>query len=101
MDEDGDRRAGVPPIGERRSCRIADLSGSLQQYRSTPKNDMAAVGLKEQASENRRYGCFRLHAMLRRKALFENRKQTYRLCIEQGLQAQEEAAQGCRAANER
>ena len=42
--------------------------------------------LKELASENRRYGYLRLHAMLRREGLVANRKRTYRLYTGQGLQ---------------
>ncbi len=72
---------------ERRSCRIVGLSRSVQQYRPAPKNDEAVVGrLKELVSENRRYGYLRLHAMLRREGLVANRKRTYRLYTEQGLQ---------------
>jgi putative transposase len=74
-------------LSERRSCRIVSLSRSVQQYRPTPRNDEAVVGrLKELASENRRYGYLRLHAMLRREGLVANRKRTYRLYTEQGLQ---------------
>ena len=74
-------------LSERRSCRIVGLSRSVQQYRPAPKNDAAVVGrLKELASENRRYGYLRLHAMLRREGLVANRKRTYRLYTEQGLQ---------------
>ncbi len=42
--------------------------------------------MKELASENRRYGYLRLHAMLRREGLVANRKRTYRLYTEEGLQ---------------
>ena len=74
-------------LSERRSCRIVGLSRSAQQYRPTPRNDAAIViRLKELASENRRYGYLRLHAMLRREDLVANRKRTYRLYTEQGLQ---------------
>ncbi len=74
-------------LSERRSCRIVGLSRSVQQYRRAPRDDAAVVGrLKELASENRRYGYLRLHAMLRREGLVANRKRTYRLYIEQGLQ---------------
>ncbi len=60
--------AGAWPRAERRSCRIVGLSRSVQQYRPTPKNDEAVVErLKELASENRRYGYLRLHAVLRRR----------------------------------
>ena len=74
-------------LGERRSCRIVGLSQSVQQYRPVPRNDAAVVGrLKELASENRRYGYLRLHAMLRREGLVANRKRTYRLYTGEGLQ---------------
>ena len=74
-------------LSERRSCRIVGLSRSVHQYRPAPKNDAAVVGrLKELASENRRYGYLRLHALLRREGLVANRKRTYRLYTEQGLQ---------------
>ena len=74
-------------LSERRSCRIVGLSRSVQQYRRAPRDDAAVVGrMKELASENRRYGYLRLHAMLRREGLVANRKRTYRLYTEQGLQ---------------
>jgi hypothetical protein len=57
-------------LSERRSCRIVGLSRSVQQYCPAPENDVAVVGrLKELASENRRYGYLRLHALLRREGL--------------------------------
>lgn len=74
-------------LSERRSCRIVGLSRSVQQYRPVPKTDGAVVErLKELASENRRYGYLRLHAVLRREGLVVNRKRTYRLYTELGLQ---------------
>lgn len=74
-------------LSERRSCRIVGLSRSVQQYRPAPSNDAVIVDrLKELASENRRYGYLRLHAMLRREGLVANRKRTYRLYTEEGLQ---------------
>ena len=42
--------------------------------------------MKTLASENRRYGYLRLHALLRREGLVTNHKRTYRLYSEQGLQ---------------
>jgi putative transposase len=74
-------------LSERRSCRIVGLARSVQQYRPVPKDDAAVVArMKDLASEYRRYGCPRLHAMLRREGLVVNHKRTYRLYIEQGLQ---------------
>ena len=74
-------------LSERRACRIVGLSRSVQQYRPLLKDDEAAIKrMKELASENRRYGYLRLHAMLRREGLVVNHKRTYRLYTEQGLQ---------------
>ncbi len=74
-------------LSERRSCRIVGLSRSVQQYVPAPKNDVAVTErLKELASENRRYGYLRLHAVLRREGLVVNRKRTYRLYTDLGLQ---------------
>ncbi len=74
-------------LRERRSCRIVGLARSVQQYHPVPKDAAAAVPpMKDLASEHRRYGCLRLHAMLRREGLVVNHKRTYRLDIEQGLQ---------------
>jgi len=42
--------------------------------------------MKALASENRRYGYLRLHALLRREGLVMNHKRTWRLYVEQGLQ---------------
>ena len=59
----------------------------MQQYTPAPKDDAAVVGrMKELASENRRYGYLRLHAMLRREGLAANRKRTDLLSTEEGLQ---------------
>jgi putative transposase len=74
-------------LSERRFCRIAGLSRSVQQYRPVPRDDGAVVKrMKELASENRRYGYLRLHAMLRREGLVTNPKRTYRLYTAEGLQ---------------
>lgn len=74
-------------LSERRSCRIVGLARSVRQYRPKPKDDGAVIErMKTLASENRRYGYLRLHAMLRREGLVTNRKRTYRLYVEQGLQ---------------
>ena len=78
---------GEMGLSERRACRIVGLSRSVQQYQPLLKDDAAAIKrMKELASENRRYGYLRLHAMLRREGLVVNHKRTYRLYIEQGLQ---------------
>ncbi len=60
-------------LSERRACRIVGLARSVQQYQPLVKDDEAAIKrMKELASENRRYGYLRLHAMLRREGLVVN-----------------------------
>ncbi|WP_237402451.1 IS3 family transposase, partial [Rhodovulum sulfidophilum] len=50
------------------AIHIIRLARSVQQYQPLPKDDQAAIKrMKELASENRRYGYLRLHAMLRRE----------------------------------
>ena len=74
-------------LGERRSCRIVDLSRSVAQYRPVARDDGAVVArMRVLASEHRRYGCPRLHAMLRREGLVVNHKRTERLYRAEGLQ---------------
>lgn len=74
-------------LSERRSCRIVGLWRSVQQYQPIDREDGAVVArLKELASENRRYGYLRLHALLCREGLALNRKRTYRLYRAEGLQ---------------
>ena len=74
-------------LSERRSCRIVGLSRSVQQYRPIERDDGAVVArLRTLASENRRYGYLRLHALLRREGLVVNAKRTYRLYRGEGLQ---------------
>ena len=74
-------------LGERRSCRIVGLSRSMAQYRAVARDDGAAIArLRVLASEHRRYGCPRLHAMLRREGPVTNHKRTERLYRAEGLQ---------------
>lgn len=78
---------GEMGVSERRACRIVGLSRSVRQYRPVPRDDGDVVKrMKELASENRRYGYLRLHAMLRREGLVANPKRTYRLYTAEGLQ---------------
>ena len=74
-------------FSERRSCRIVGLARSVQQYRLVARDDVAVLErMRVLASENRRYGYLRLHAMLRREGLVVNRKRTWRLYDAEGLQ---------------
>lgn len=74
-------------LSERRASRIVGLARSVQQYRPVPKDEAVVVKrMRGLASGNRRYGYLRLRAMLRREGLAVNRKRTYRLYSETGLQ---------------
>jgi len=74
-------------FSERRSCRIVGLARSVQQYRPVERNHAALLGrMRELASESRRHGCRRLHAMLRREGLVANHKRTWRLYSAERLQ---------------
>jgi len=74
-------------LSERRSCRIVGLARSVRQYRPADRDDAAVLErLRALASENRRYGYPRLHAMLRREGLVVNHKRTWRLYSAEGLQ---------------
>jgi putative transposase len=67
-------------LGEQRSCRIVGLSRSVAQYRPVARDDGAVIGrMRVLASAHRRYGCPRLHVMLRREGLVVNHKRTERL----------------------
>jgi len=72
---------------ERRASRLSGLSRSALRYAPRPKNDAALTQeLKKLAEQYPRYGYLMLHAMLKHRGLVVNRKRTYRLYTEQGLQ---------------
>lgn len=74
-------------LSERCACRVAGLSRSVWQYRLEGGDDGSVLErLRVLASENRRYGYLRLHALLRREGLVTNPKRTYRLYRREGLQ---------------
>lgn len=74
-------------LSERRSCRIVGLPRSVNQYRTTGHDDGVVLErMRVLASENRRYGYLRLHAVLKREGLVQNHKRTYRLYRQEGLQ---------------
>ena len=74
-------------LSEKRSCRIVGLSRSVQQYCPASKNDVPwSAALR---SWSRRTGAMAISGCprcSRREGLVANRKRTYRLYTEQGLQ---------------
>lgn len=74
-------------LGLSRGCNLIGLSRSTAYYVETrPDDGRVRERLKELAKENRRYGYLRIHYLLRQEGLVLNRKRTWRLYREEGLQ---------------
>ena len=75
-------------VSQRRVCRLLKLHRSVSRYRSvSTKNDEALKArLKELADRYPRYGYLLLHQLLKNEGLVVNRKRTYRLYVQLGLQ---------------
>ncbi len=70
-----------------RCCALIGLPRSTAYYTGTRPNDQGIrERLKELAKQNRRYGYLRIHYLLRKEGLILNRKRTWRLYREEGLQ---------------
>jgi len=88
----GARRIAVSYTAEsfglsiRRSCRLVGVCRTTYAYRPRDKGDgLLRVRLRELAEQRRRFGCPRLHVMLRRESLVINHKRTERIYREEGL----------------
>lgn len=74
-------------LSERRACRLLGLSRTAMRYCPQPRNDEALRSrLKKLAERYNRYGYLMLHGLLRNEGLVQNKKRTYRLYTEMGLQ---------------
>jgi len=70
----------------RRSCRLVGMCRATYVYRLRDKGDgLLRVRLRELAEQRRRFGCPRLHVMLRRESLVVNHKRTERIYREEGF----------------
>lgn len=71
----------------RRSCRIIGLSRTSYRYNPKEKPDEPVIRarLKELAQKRKRFGCPRLHVMLRREGFKINHKRTERIYKEEKL----------------
>lgn len=71
----------------RRGCQLIGLSRTSFTYRPVPHPDEDVIRerLKELAQTRRRFGCPRLHVMLRREGFMINHKRTERLYKQEGL----------------
>ena len=73
-------------LSERRSCSLVNLWRSTRQYQPRRKSDGAfRERLRELAEQRRRFGCPRLHVLLRREGWAVNHKRTERIYREEGL----------------
>jgi putative transposase len=74
-------------LSQRRACRLARLSRNAAAYRPVGRKDAALrLRLKELGECYPRYGYLMLHALLQSEGLVINRKRTYRVYSELGMQ---------------
>jgi putative transposase len=74
-------------LSERSACRLAYLGRSSFRYVATQTDDSAhRYRLKELAAKQSAYGYLILHSLLKTEGLVINKKRTYRLYTEEGLQ---------------
>lgn len=74
-------------LSERTACHLVGLSRTAYRYTSRPCGDQALrERLKGLAATHTRYGYLLLHAMLKAEGLVINKKRTYRIYTEEGLQ---------------
>lgn len=71
----------------RRACRLIEFDTSAYHYRSRRPDQAALKARMKEITETRvRYGCRRVHVLLRREGWPVNHKRTYKLYKEMGLQ---------------
>lgn len=74
-------------LSERRACYLVGLRRTGYRYQSLPRRDeVLTERLKTLAVEHSRYGYRLLHGLLKAEGLVVNKKRTYRIYTEQGLQ---------------
>ena len=73
-------------MSQRRACRLIEADRRMVRYQSRrPSDKDLRDRMRELAAERRRFGYRRLHVLLRREGLVQNRKKTQRLYREEGL----------------
>jgi putative transposase len=74
-------------LSERRACRLLGVSRTAVRYQPRPRGDEALRSrLCQLAERYSRYGYLLLHGMLKNEGLVQNKKRTYRIYTELGLQ---------------
>lgn len=70
----------------RKACLLVGLCRASYDYRPVPRDDEALRGkIRELAHQRRRFGCPRIHILLRREGMVINHKRTERIYREEGL----------------
>lgn len=72
-------------LSENKACKFLMISKSSLRYNSHRDDATLRARLKELAQEKRRYGCPRLHFLLKKEGLVKNHKRTERLYKEENL----------------
>jgi len=73
-------------LSQRRASGLVGLCRNTFRYQTRPDNDeYLRKRLKELSEKKRRYGCGRLHLLLKREGLVVNHKRTERIYREEGL----------------
>jgi putative transposase len=73
-------------VSERRACRVVKVARSVQRYRSVADpQQLLRARIRELALVRHRYGCRRLHILLRREGSHVGKTLVYRLYCEEGL----------------
>lgn len=74
-------------LSERVACKLAGLSRTMFRYqRKSPTDHLIRARLKALATQYPAYGYLLLHGLLKAEGLVTNKKHTYRLYTEEGLQ---------------
>lgn len=74
-------------LSERQACRLSSISRTGYRYDAKGYNDeMLRTRLKELAAQYSRYGYLLLHGLLKAEGMVINKKRTYRVYTEEGLQ---------------
>lgn len=73
-------------VSIRRATACVLLNRATHYYRPHPRDDRAERARIREIAETRvRYGCWRVHTMMRREGWVINHKKTYRIYVEEGL----------------
>lgn len=74
-------------LSERRACQLSGISRTGFRYQAKGYSDhILRARLKELAAHYTRYGYLLLHGLLKAEGLVTNKKRTYRVYTEEGLQ---------------